>query len=52
VNILKKLKSDYIPVLYKVLVEKEKIHMIQQRAGKYTLKQFASKYKKYLTVKD
>lgn len=47
---LKYLESRFTPKLYDVVMDKDRIYMVQQRAGKRTLKSFVNKYKSKITV--
>lgn len=49
---LKYLESRFTPKLYDVVMDKERIYMVQERAGKRTLKSFVNKYKAKITVKN
>ena len=44
------LESKYVPKLYNVCFDPERIYMIQQKAGKRTLKAFLKKYHQQITV--
>ena len=47
---LKYLESRFTPKLYDVMMDKDRIYMVQERAGKRTLKSFVNKYKAKITV--
>lgn len=47
---LKYLESRFTPKLFDVVMDKDRIYMVQQRAGKRTLKSFVNKYKSKITV--
>lgn len=48
--ILTELESRHVPALHDVLFDKQRIYMVQQRAGKRTLKAFLKKYRAQITV--
>lgn len=50
VHILNLLESRYVPKLFNVCFDKQRIYMIQQKAGKRTLKAFLKKYQDQITV--
>lgn len=52
VHVLGLLKSKFTPKLFNVLMDKEKIYMVMEKAGKRTLKSFLSKYKEQISVKS
>lgn len=50
IKILKLLRSSHVPKLFSVVFDKKRIYMVQQRAGKRTLKNFFKKYKRQIKV--
>lgn len=50
ITILNVLESKHVPRLYNVYFDREQIYMVQQRAGKRTLKAFLKKYEDQITV--
>ena len=41
---LKKLKSKYVPKLFRVLYNESNLFLIEEKAGRQTLKKFIKKY--------
>lgn len=51
INVLKILKSNYIPELYEVCLDHDQLYMVMENAGKRTLKSFILKYESQISVK-
>lgn len=50
INVLSILESKFTPKLYDIFLDRDKLYMVMEHAGKRTLKEFMLKYESQISV--